>query len=181
MNDAAPASRPSVGAILIASWGVLGVLLLLGQALYRLTPLAIEPLADGSLTTFQAVLYAGWVVFNAWAEGYRAFQLRFSPRVVARAFHLGNHPRALFVAFAAPFCMSFFHATRRGKIVAWGILAMIVTLVVLVRQLPQPWRGIIDGGVVVGLAWGVLAILYYFARAIAGHRSPVPPDIPEDS
>lgn len=178
MNYATAAARPSLGAILIASWGVAGVLALLGQALYRLTPIAVEPLLDGSLTVFQAVLYAFWVALNGWAEGYRAFQKRFSPRVVARAFYLADNPRPLFVLLAAPFCMSFFHATRRGKIVAWGILAMIIVLVTLVRHLPQPWRGIIDGGVVVALAWGVVTILFYYFRALGGHRSPVTPDLP---
>jgi len=38
-----------------------------------------------------------------------------------------------------------------------------------VRRLAQPWRGIIDAGVVVGLAWGVGSVVYYALRGRATH------------
>jgi hypothetical protein len=164
--------------LLVASWGVVGVLVLLAQALLRLTPVALEPLGDGMLTPLQAGCYAGWVILNGYLEGYRGFQRRFSPRVVARAVHLSQNPRPLFVLLAPLYCMSFFHATRRGKAAAWGILLMVVVLVTLVRYVPQPWRGIIDGGVVVGLAWGALAIVAFFVRALAGGAVDPPEDLP---
>jgi uncharacterized membrane protein YesL len=164
--------------LLVASWGVVGVLLLLGQALFRLTPVALEPLLGGGMTPFQAACYIAWVVANAYLEGYRGFQKRFSPRVVARAVHLSKKPRPLFVALAPLFCMSFFHSTRRGKAMAWGILILVVVLVTLVRHVPQPWRGIIDGGVVVGLLWGALAIVLFFLRAVLGKNVEAPEDLP---
>ena len=161
-------SRPAPIALLVASWGVLGVLALLFQALWRLTPIALQPLIDGGLDGLQVTLYAGWVAFNAYAEGYRGFQRSFAPRVVARAFYLGRHRRPLHVLLAPAFCMSLFHASRRGRIVAWSVLLGVIVLVTLVRQLPQPWRGIVDAGVVVGLAWGAAAIMVIFARAALG-------------
>ena len=145
-------------ASLIATWGVASVLALLGQALWRLTPLALEPWRNGSMSTLQQVLYVLWVAIMAYSEGYRGFQKKFSPRVVARAFYLGRHPTPLRVLFALPFCMSFFHSTRRQRIVSYTFVTLIALLVVAVRHLPQPWRGIVDGGVVVGLAWGAVAI-----------------------
>lgn len=168
------AASPTVRQHLIAAWGIGGVCLLLVQALWRLTPYALEPLVEG-MTAFHWALYVGWIAVNGWAEGYRGFQCRFSPRVVQRAFWLARHPEPLHVIFAPIFCMSYFHASRRGKIVAWVLLAFIVCAIVLVRMLPQPWRGIIDAGVVVGLAWGLVAILAFWARAAS-----TPPGTPND-
>jgi hypothetical protein len=37
-------------------------------------------------------------------------------------------------------------------------LVGVVALVLIVKSLPQPWRGIVDGGVVVGLAWGLVSL-----------------------
>ena len=45
--------------------------------------------------------------------------------------------------------------------------ALFVAIVVFVRMLAQPWRGIIDAGVVLGLAWGVVSIVYYVVRAMS--------------
>lgn len=164
--------------LLIASWGVLGVLGLLAQAMIRLTPLALEPLRTG-MTGFQWALYVGWVVFNAYAEGYRGFQRNFSPRVVARAMHLAKDHDALSVALAPLYCMALFRAKRRKQIIAWVLLVVIVTIVLLVRMVPQPWRGIIDAGVVVGLAWGSISIVVLFGRALLSGKIPPNDSLPE--
>lgn len=164
---------------LAAVWGVLGFSALLVQALLRLTPVALEPVRDGSLTGVQIAIYALWVLFMAYSEGYRGFQKQFSPRMAVRAMHLSRHPRPLLVALAPVFCMGLIHATRKRLIVAWSLLIGIVLLVIGVRALSQPWRGIIDGGVVVGLGWGLLSVLWYFVRALFGHPPDVSPDLPE--
>ncbi len=157
----------------IATWGVLCVLALLGQAIARLTPMAIEPWLDGSLTITHQVLYVVAIVFMGYSEGYRGFQLRFSPRVVARAFWLGDNPTPLRVIFALPFCMSLFHSTKRQMTISYSIIVMIVLLVWGVRHLSQPWRGMVDAGVVVGLAWGSLAILAFYFQALRGNPPPM--------
>ena len=107
------------------------------------------------------------------------FQRNFSPRVVARAMHLAKDHDALSVALAPFYCMALFRANRRKKIVAWVLLTVIVTIVILVRMLPQPWRGIIDAGVVVGLAWGSLSIVVLFLRAVFQGRVPPDDSLPE--
>lgn len=160
-----------------AVWGIVGVLALLGNAIYRLTPYAVE-LADLPLTATELVTLIGWVGFNAYAEGYRAFHRMFSPRVVARARTLDAQAPLLHKLAAPLYCMGLFHATRKRLIIAWTVTAGIVGIVIVVRALSQPWRGIIDAGVVIGLALGVVSILYYAARAIAGHAPPVSPDLP---
>jgi hypothetical protein len=171
----APASRPS---LVVLCWGVLGVVALLGQAVWRMVPLALEPLRAHTLGGVELGAYAAWVAFSLYAEGYRAFQLRFSPRVVARAVHLARHPRPLHVALAPAFCMGLLHATRKRLIVAWVSVIAIVGLVITVRSFPQPWRGIIDGGVVVALLWGIGSIFYFFGRVLAGRELNYPSDVP---
>lgn len=172
--------RPNVEK-LIAAWGVAWVSLLLGRAIWRLGPLALEPWTEGLMSTGQKGVYLGWLVANAYLEGYRGFQLRFSPRVVSRAVYLGRNPRALWVILALPFCLSLFHSTRRQMTVSWTFIVAIVLLVWWVRSLPQPWRGIIDGGVVLGLAWGLLVIWALFARYLMGQKIPPPGDLPADN
>ena len=163
----------------VALWGVGGVLLLLFQAIYRLTPLAVEPLVLGTMTAFQWSLYVGWTLFNAYAEGYRGFQKSFSPRVAHRAMHLARNPKLLHVVLAPAFCMSLFHAKRRGKIVAWSVLIIVLILIISMRYLAQPWRGIVDAGVVVGLVWGAAAVGVFFARALRGEAIPAKDDLPD--
>lgn len=160
-------------------WGVLGVVVLVAQPLFRLAPLAIEAIRGG-LTAGQWVVLVLWVAINAHAEGYRGFHRRFSPRVVARAEWLARHPRPLFVALAPFFCMSLFHASRRGMLVARTLVVAIVLLVVMVRQLDQPWRGIVDAGVVVGLGLGLVSLAYHFVQLLRGHAPTMSPDLPEE-
>jgi len=160
-----------------AAWGVLGVLALLTQACVRLVPRALEAMRM-DLSPLQLVVLAAWIVFMVWTEGVRGFHRRFSPRVVARALWLRAHPRPLWVAIAPLFCMSLVHASRRGLIVARILVAAIVLLVVLVSQLGQPWRGIVDAGVVAGLGVGAASIVLFAVRALAGTPPPIAPDLP---
>ena len=78
---------------LLAAWGIAWVSLLLGRAIARLGPLALEPWTQDTMTDGQKGIYVGWLVVNAYLEGYRGFQLRFSPRVVSRA---GSSSRSRF-------------------------------------------------------------------------------------
>jgi len=163
---------------LLATWGIAWVSLLLGRAIWRLTPVALEPWTQDLMTTGQKSIYVGWLVANAYLEGYRGFQLKFSPRVVSRAVYLGRHPRPLWILLALPFCISLFHSTRRQMTVSWVFIGAIVLLVWWVRSLPQPWRGIVDGGVVLGLVWGLGVIWVLFARYLMGADPTPPGDLP---
>jgi hypothetical protein len=149
-------------------WGIGGTAALLVEAIVRLLPLGLEPLRSGQLSASQGALYFVVVLFFGFAEGYRGFQRAFSPRAAARAVWLDHHGTVLQRALAPLFCMALISATRRRLIVNWALVFGIVALIVLVRQLPPPYRGMIDGGVVVGLSWGTLATLLLFARAARG-------------
>jgi hypothetical protein len=150
----------------IASWGILGVALLLGRALYQLTPFALEAVASSALGPLHWLILAAWVGFNAYAEGYVGFHQKFSPRVVQRALDLGRNWTPLRALLAAPYCIGLFDAPRRTMITGWVMVILITALVIGVRHVPQPWRGIIDAGVVVGLGIGLVSLLARYVAAL---------------
>ena len=158
-------------------WGLLGFLAILGQAFWRLGPYAVHAIRS-HLSAGQIVFLVGWVVFMTYSEGYRGFHKRFAPRFVARAMHLARRPRPLHVLFAPLFCMALFHATRRRLVVSWCLLVGIVLLIVLVRQLNQPWRGMVDAGVVLGLVVGAVSLVWHWVQALRGEKMPVSADLP---
>ena len=164
---------------LIATFGVLSVTLILMRAIVRLTQQALVPITEHMLTPALAATYVAWVLFQGYTEGYRGFQLRFCPRVVARAVHLGRNPRLLHVLLAGPFCLTLFHAPARKLMARYIFLSVLVTVIIAVRQLPQPYLGIIDGGVVLGLIWGVVAMWWLHVRYLLGYGSPEPTDLPD--
>ena len=163
--------------LVAALWGIAGVVALLGYAAWRLGGHALEmlslPLGPAHWTALVA-----WVAFMAWSEGYRGFQQAFSPRTAARARHLAERPQALRVVLAPAFCMGFFHATRRRLLTTYALTGTIVGFVALARLLDQPWRGIVDAGVVAGLAWGILSLLWSAWAAFDDPASTVPPEVP---
>lgn len=172
-------TRPRPRFRVAALWGVGGFVLILAQAIHRLADLALEPVRAGTMTWWQWALYGLSILFMGYTEGYRALQRKTAPRVVARALHLGEHGRPLHIALAPLFCMGLFHATRRRLIATWLLYVGLILLIVAVRALSQPWRGMIDGGVVVGLTWGTIAILWMYGRALAGHPPAASAELPE--
>lgn len=169
-----PNAEPSRSFILVASrvaaaWGIGGVLLLLVDAVARLAPRALEALRM-ELSVVQWGALAVWLVFMAYVEGWRGFHLKLAPRVVERAADLRDEPTALRGLLAPLYCMSLFAAPRREMAVSWGLVVGIVALVLVVRFLPQPWRGIVDAGVVVGLSIGAGSILAHAVRAARRQR-----------
>lgn len=160
-------------------WGVGGILLLLTFAIVRLTGVALE-LENFELSIWHWLGMAAWFAYMVWAEGYKGFHRAFAPRVVVRASYLAANPRPLHVLLAPLFCMGYIHATPRRRLMSIALSCMIVSFVLAVRMLPQPWRGIIDVGVVAGLAVGVGSIIYYLLQLKqAGAASlPVAADVP---
>lgn len=173
--------RPSTAAELaIFAWAVLGVLAVLVEAVARLLPRALEPILDGSLDLSGVVAYVAAIVFLAFTEGYRGFQLRFSPRVIVRALAVAQRGGWLLIALAPLMAMGLIHANRRRLIGSWTLTLCIVSLIMLVRLLEQPWRGAVDAGVVVGLSWGTVAILVMMVQALRGKLPTIDPDLPTE-
>jgi hypothetical protein len=170
------AGAVTVRGVLAASWGVGGFLALLLAALYKLTQPALAALAMPLAPWHWLVLVVNTLAM-AYYEGYRGFQLGYSPRLAARAYWLLRHADATTLALAPLFCMGFVRAPRRRWVSACLLTAMIVVLVVLFRLLPQPWRGVLDAGVLVGLAWGTLATVLACVQELRSPGSGVDPEV----
>lgn len=162
-----------------AAWGILGVLAILGWAIYRIWPVALAAFSENSFGLLEWTIFAGWMAFMIFAEGVKGFHRAFSPRVVSRARALISDPNPLACLLAPFYCFGFFYASRKRKIVSWSVALGIVVLILSVRLLEQPWRGIIDSGVVAGLGVGMLSILYFTALWITGKPFDYPADLPD--
>ena len=160
-----------------AAWGVLGLTALLAWAIYRVYPFA-EEAAKMHWQWYETAFFVFWMIFMIYGEGFKGFQKGFSPRVIARAAHLAKHPVGWHVLLAPLYCMGYIHATKRRRIVALSVTSGIIVLIVAVHWLPQPWRGIIDMGVVAGLIYGVAAMWVFAIHALIGRKITHPTDIP---
>lgn len=168
-------SRSVLSTFLIVAWSAGAVAFLLLQAAVRLLPRALEALESSSLP--QLLAYAACVALLGYTEGYKAFHRQFIPRVVARTQALLRRPDPLRVLFGPLFVMSLFDATRRRLVISWTVTLGVVLLILIVQQLPMPWRGMVSGGVVISLLWGVARMVQLFGRAVTGTLAPVDPEL----
>jgi len=176
--DSATAQRTQAFDQLTFIWSVVGILGLLVQAQLRLGKIAWEALSSESLTHNQLLLCIAWVVLNAYMEGYRGFHRRFVPRVVARANHLATAGDAFPRWLGPVYAMAYVRATPRAKYAAWGVTGAVLIAIFFVRRLSQPWRGIIDAGVVVGLLIGSVSLLLAAAQCLRGKVPTADPALP---
>jgi hypothetical protein len=165
-------------------WAAGGVVMILGKSIKRILPIALEPF-DGvasPLSTFQLGSYIAMCLWFAYVEGYKGFQLKFSPLVVARAQTLKPFQKGspIHHTILGPFyAMGLFHATRKRKIISWSVSIGVGLIVAAVKKLPYPWRNIIDAGVIVGLSWGSLSIIIEWVKAIMlGIETKMDPALP---
>ena len=161
-----------------AYWGVTGVVVLLSFAVYRLAAVTLDSFRFDYEWHHWLLLVVN-TGFMCYAEGYRGFQLAFSPRAAARARHLRHHPSLVWTLLAPLFCMGFFHTTRRRIISVYALSIGIVALVIVFHQLSQPWRGALDAGVVCGLLWGVVTLVWFSFGALGAGEFRYSPELPE--
>lgn len=152
--------------MIAAVWGVTGFLALLMFAIYRLALIALDAYSMNWLWYHWLVFFAN-IIFMAYSEGYKGFQKGYSPRLVSRARRLLEDVTPVRLVLAPLYCMNYFSAERRRLVSAWVLTTMIIALVLLFHQLPQPWRGVLDAGIVVGLSWGLLATVNCAMRAVS--------------
>ena len=164
-------------------WGIIGVLAILLFAIVRLS-LRVVDMLSYPLNLWQWLGLILFALYMAYAEGYKGFHLNFAPRVITRAriFRESNSFKSsLYVILAPLLCMGYIHSTKKRKLISLLLTSAIIILVLLVSRLPQPWRGIVDVGVVLGLFLGVSSIVYFWTQSIKeGWVSPVPADFPEN-
>jgi hypothetical protein len=164
-------------------WGLAGIVFMLGYAIVRLFPVTMA-VFEQPLQWYHWVCMIGFIGFMAYSEGYRGFQLAFSPRVAARLKYLYEHPRPRHVLLSPLFCMGYFYIQRRRRIAIYILTAGVVALISAVRFLSQPWRGIIDAGVLVGLTWGLVSVLVSTQQAFSTTPAkpfPYAPEVPDDA
>jgi len=172
MSDSSSQAHYSAPGILAGVWGVAGMALVLVDAATRLSNYMFEAFTY-EWTVLHWALFIVNIGFMAYAEGYRGFQNSFVPRTVARAFYLAANPTWVNGLLAPLYCVGYFGAGKRTAKVMWIGTLLIVLAVVLIRQVPQPWRGIMDAGVVVGLSWGFAATCIISLQALFSGRVPV--------
>ncbi len=161
-----------------ALWGVVGVVALLSFAVLRLMGRVIDMFAY-ELRWYHWLTLILVVLFMAYTEGYRGFQGAFSPRVAARAKYVYHSPRLLHVLAAPVFCMGYFHIHRRRQTGVFLLTSFIVLILALMRFVDQPWKGIVDAGVVVGLTWGIVSVGVYSVLAFTSEAFCHSPEVPE--
>ena len=163
-----------------AIWGAMGLVALLGYAIVRLASVVADGMGHHWGWQHIAVA-AGNTVFMAWSEGYRGFQLRFSPRSAARVKWLAQHANAMQTLLAPLFVMGYFGTTRRRMIGVYLLTGFILAAIAVIHGLAQPWRAALDIGVVVGLAWGLVTFLAALRRTLNTAGFVVSPEVAEDS
>lgn len=163
--------------IIAATWGITGITLLIGCAIYRLAPKAQEAI-QADLSLFQWIFLVSFALFMLVCEGYRGFQKKFSPRTAARIRYLYQNPTPLHTLLAPLFCMGYFYATKKTKIISTCLTLGIFLLVISMRFCPDPWRGIIDVGVVLGLSYGLISFFAFTIQALTKSDFPHSPETP---
>ena len=158
-------------------WGLGGVIALLAVAVVRLSVIAVDAF-QYPFDFWQWTLLIVHTAFMAHSEGYKGFQKSYAPRVVARARYLIDAPTPARIALAPLFCMGYFHTTRRRLLSTYVLTVLIVVLIVVYHGLAQPWRGLLDVGVVVGLTWGLVSIIAFSVQAFGQSRFDFSPELP---
>ena len=98
------ASMRKLYGIIGVLWGLVGTFTLLIFAIYRLSFIALDAFSYDFFWYHWLVLI-GNTLFMAHSEGYRGFQLNFSPRVAARLKSLFEFPTFLHVITAPFYCI----------------------------------------------------------------------------
>jgi hypothetical protein len=161
-------------------WGIVQVVSVLANAIKRLLPIALHPFQQNNLSAPQWALYVAWCVYMTYAEGYKAFQQKFSPMVVDRAYGIVDNANIFNTLLAGPYAMGLFGADKKRMIVSWAITAGVFSLVKIVKFLPYPYRSIVDGGVVCGLSYGACSIVLLTLRRIFYHQEQPEPTPKQD-
>lgn len=109
-------------------------------------------------------------------EGYKGFQTKFAPLVVARSQTIETWYHALLAPF---YSMGLMHATKKRLTVSWCVTLGVAGIVAAVKKFPYPWRNIVDAGVVAGLTWGSVSILVIWCQSLYQGKSPdIDPALP---
>ena len=127
-----------------------------------------------------ALLLGGWMLYlsPAWlSQGWMHAKLTLVALLVVYH-HMCGRIRKRFAEDANTRSHVYYRWFNEAPVLA---LVGIVILVIIIRQLDQPWRGIVDAGVVIGLVWGALSIVVMFVRAVVWGIVPPNDSLPDES
>jgi hypothetical protein len=144
-------------------WGIGGVAMVFGMAVYRLGIRGVDTVVRG-LTPGQWVALLLLTAVFVYGEGIRALQRRYIPHVMRRVELLRTEPRWWYRLLAPLHALTLIGARTGMLLRSWAGTLAIVLAVAIVRSMPDPWRGIVDVAVASALAWGTLALLLATAR-----------------
>ena len=165
---------------LAAVWGVTGIVLLLSTAIFRLSQVALQAFnGEYELLWYHWLFMLVFSIFMLYSEGYKGFQKAFAPRVAARAKFLSQNANLIQTFLAPLFCMAYFHTTKKRQIVSITLTLVIIGFIMLVCLVPPLYRSMIDAGVVLGLSYGVIAVLAFVLKAFTSSEFDVSPELPE--
>ncbi len=159
----------TIGAI----WGIIGWIALLAYAVYKLS-IPVFSLKPADLEWYHWLVLVLNALFLVYMKGVRGFQRSLAPRIVTRGRYLRAHPHLLWTLFAPLFCMGYFHIIRRKQIVTIVMTVFMVILIVIVRGLPYPWRGVLDTGILLALGWGIVQLVRFGIGGLTAVSFPYP-------
>jgi hypothetical protein len=139
-------------------WGVAGILAVIAYAVVGLAARALSIKSYDLMWYHWAALVFGTLIL-IYAKSYRGFLLRLAPGIALRARSIRAKPTAARVIFAPFYCMGFFGSGVRTQVRMIFITLAMVAMIIVVRNLPEPWRAILDFGIAVALTLGFCFIL----------------------
>ena len=143
---------------LIFIYSIGGVIAIFSSAIYRLYP-HVKKSMSYEFSTLNWIVLAAYLIVMIVGKGYFALHRGFVPRVVNRSELLVENGNLLDRLFAPLYCMGFFKAPKKRLIISYSMLLLIITFIASASKISQPWRGIIDLGVVIGLSLGILSLV----------------------
>lgn len=152
---------------LTSLWALAGVGALFAFAVLRMGLRGLATVRAG-LDPWEWTVLALTTAAFVYGEGVRALQRRWVPSLIERARLLGHASSLTSRGLAPVYALGLLGGTARSRLRAWLSSTLIVGAVLLVRALPDPWRGIIDVAVAAALAWGLLAIIRTARSALNG-------------
>ena len=135
-----------------------GVIAIFSSAIYRLYPHVQESISY-EFSILNWIVLVLYLIVMIVGKGYFALHRGFVPRVINRSELLVENGNLLDRLFAPLYCMGFFKAPKKRLIISYSMLLLIITFIASASKISQPWRGIIDLGVVIGLSLGILSLV----------------------
>jgi len=136
-----------------------GIIAIFSSAIFRLYPHVKEGFSY-QFSTLNWIVMIAYLIIMIVGKGYFALYRSFVPRVINRSKILIAEGKLLDRLLAPLYCMGFFKAPIKRLIISYAMLSFIITFISSASRISQPWRGIIDLGVIVGLSIGIISLLF---------------------